>query len=74
LKDGTDVTKFAMAAGQSRDTDFIVEDGSIIAHTKIVGGGESDTIEFDAPAIGVYDFICSFPGHFSMMKGKFIVE
>ena len=23
---------------------------------------------------GTYDFICSFPAHYAMMKGKFIVE
>ncbi|MCA9748564.1 MAG: azurin, partial [Romboutsia sp.] len=23
---------------------------------------------------GTYDFMCSFPGHYSVMKGKFIVE
>ena len=40
----------------------------------MIGGGQSDTIEFDAPEPGTYDFICSFPGHYSVMKGKFIVE
>ncbi|SOE23635.1 azurin [Spirosomataceae bacterium TFI 002] len=74
LKDGTDIAKFAMAAGQARDSDYIADESSIIAHTKIIGGGESDTIEFDAPALGIYDFICSFPGHYAIMKGKFIVE
>ena len=29
---------------------------------------------FLPPKKGVYDFICSFPGHYAMMKGKFIVE
>ncbi|MEM6771051.1 MAG: plastocyanin/azurin family copper-binding protein, partial [Bacteroidota bacterium] len=27
-----------------------------------------------APAAGEYDFICTFPGHYGVMKGKFIVE
>jgi azurin len=31
-------------------------------------------IEFIAPEKGTYDYICSFPGHFAMMKGKLIVE
>ncbi|HBX64839.1 MAG TPA: azurin, partial [Balneolaceae bacterium] len=26
------------------------------------------------PEAGTYDFICSFPGHYALMKGKFIVE
>ena len=45
-----------------------------IAHTKMLGGGESDTIEFDAPAPGTYTFMCTFPGHYALMQGKFIVE
>ena len=40
----------------------------------MIGGGESVTIEFDAPEAGTYDFLCTFPAHFAMMKGKFIVK
>ena len=52
-------------------------DTRILAATKIVGGGESDTITFDTAALtagGDYTFFCSFVGHFAMMKGKFNVE
>ena len=47
---------------------------AIIAYTDLIGGGESSTITFDAPDKGIYDFICSFPGHWSIMKGKLIVK
>ena len=40
----------------------------------MLGGGEETTIEFEAPAKGEYTFICSFPGHYALMNGKFIVE
>ena len=40
----------------------------------IIGDGETAVIEFDSPAVGEYEFLCSFPGHSGMMKGKFIVE
>jgi azurin len=40
----------------------------------MLGGGETTTIAFTAPAAGTYDYICSFPGHYGMMKGKLIVE
>ena len=49
-------------------------EAQIVAHTKMLGGGESDVITFTAPAAGEYEFLCSFPGHFAMMKGKFIVK
>lgn len=75
LKKGTDLAAFAGAAMNAKDTDYVpAESPDVIAHTKIIGGGESVTITFDAPEAGTYDFICSFPGHYSMMKGKFIVE
>jgi azurin len=49
-------------------------DKRVIAHTKVVGGGQSDTIKFPASALkkgGDYTFICTFPGHSALMKGKF---
>ena len=45
----------------------------VIVHTKMLGGGESDTITFIAPENGFYTYICSFPGHWGLMKGKLIV-
>ncbi|MEM8998770.1 MAG: azurin [Bacteroidota bacterium] len=75
LKTGTDIGGFATDAAASRENDYIPEGTeSVIVHTKMLGGGESTTITFDAPAVGTYDFICSFPGHYSVMQGKFIVE
>lgn len=73
LAKGTDVAKFATAAMNDKATEYIPEKG-VLAHTKLIGGGESTTVEFTVPAKGTYDFICSFPGHYAMMKGKFIVE
>src|SRR5690606_920315 len=73
LTKGTDVQKFATAAMNEKATEYIPSK-RVLAHTKLIGGGESTTIEFTAPAKGTYDFICSFPGHYAMMKGKFIVE
>ena len=73
LTKGTDVTKFATAAMSEKGNEYIPSSG-VLAHTELIGGGESTTIEFTAPSKGTYDFICSFPGHYAMMKGKFIVE
>jgi azurin len=49
-------------------------DSRVLAHTKVIGGGESTTIKFstaDMKAGGDYSFFCSFPGHWAIMKGKF---
>lgn len=76
LKQGTDIASFGMEAASASATEYIPasQSDAIIAHTKLIGGGESTTITFDAPEPGTYDYICSFPGHYGVMRGKFIVE
>ena len=75
LKKGVNVSIFASKAAAARDNDYVPKNSKdVIAYTKIIGGGQTTSIEFDAPAVGVYDFICSFPGHYAIMKGKFVVE
>lgn len=42
----------------------------IIVHTKLVMPTASETIEFVAPAeAGDYPYICTFPGHWLLMRG-----
>ena len=75
LKPGVDMITFAAEAAKANDNGYIpVDTQDVIAHTDMIGGGQTTTIEFDAPEAGTYDFICSFPAHYAMMKGKFIVE
>ena len=76
LKEGVDLAAFGQKSATAMDNDYIPasEEGSIIAHTKMLGGGESDTIEFTAPAKGSYEYLCSFPGHYALMRGVLIVE
>lgn len=73
LAKGTDLVKFSQAAMKAKGNDYIPANG-VLAHTDLIGGGETTTVTFKAPAKGTYDFVCSFPGHYAMMKGKFIVE
>ena len=73
IKKDIDVDDYALRAVSARDNDYIPEGGDEIAFTKMLGGGESDTITFDAPEPGTYTFICSFPGHYQLMMGEFIV-
>ena len=73
IKKDVDIDDYALRAVSARDNDYIPEGGDEIAYTKMLGGGESDTITFDAPEPGTYTFICSFPGHYQLMMGEFIV-
>jgi azurin len=70
LKPGTVVADFGTKAMAAKATDYIpAGDPSVIAHTKLLGPGESDTLKFTAPAAGEYPFLCTFPGHFALMQG-----
>lgn len=68
--------KAALKAG--KDNGYLPKDmdDQIIAHTGLVGGGESDSVTFTAPKTpGDYEYICTFPGHFAAgMKGKLVVK
>ena len=74
LKPGTEIAAFGVKAAGAKDSDYIPAGDEAIAYTSLIGGGESTSVTFDAPAKGTYDFICSFPGHYGLMQGKFIVE
>ena len=77
LKAGTDVSAFAAAAMTHKETGYIPPEmaGSVIASTKMLGPGETDTVTFTAPAAGTYDFICTFPGHaLAGMRGTLTVK
>jgi azurin len=51
-------------------------DARVIAHTPLVGGGQTTSVTFDVSKIkdgGPYEFYCSFPGHATVMKGPISV-
>lgn len=79
LKSGSVVTDFAMKAMQAKEQDYVPQDeeskAKVLVHTKLLGGGESDTITFTAPeTAGAYPFLCTFPGHFGVMQGALTVK
>lgn len=51
-------------------------DDRIVASTRLVAGGESDSITFSLDALDAgtsYIYACTFPGHWSVMRGTFTV-
>jgi azurin len=59
-------------AGQEKNYTPVLKD--VLVGTSLVGPGKKTEIIFPAPAKGTYDFICTYPGHYKTMNGKFIVE
>ena len=75
LKPGVNTEEFVAAAQLARDNDYFPKDKAdqVVAYSKLLGGGESVTIEFVAPEAGTYQYICSYSSHWYMMKGEMIV-
>jgi azurin len=73
-----DPNKFIEASGIHMARDFVAPEfeSRVIAHTKLLGPGESDTVSFAAPREpGAYTYLCSFPGHCAIgMKGVLTVR
>lgn len=51
-------------------------DARVIAHSGMVGGGESTSVTFEVSKIadGGFSFFCSFPGHAALMQGTLTVK
>ena len=67
----------ADGANAKAENNFVkVGDERVVAHTKLIGGGEEDTVTFDVAKLAkgeAYEYFCSFPGHYAMMNGKIVL-
>ncbi|HTG45881.1 MAG TPA: HEAT repeat domain-containing protein, partial [Verrucomicrobiae bacterium] len=53
---------------------FVPRSRDIIAATRLLEGGQSATLQFTAPTEeGSHEFVCTFPGHWQVMFGQFVV-
>ncbi|MDO4904004.1 MAG: azurin [Lautropia sp.] len=73
-----DYKDVAKAGGKATLEDAYVpkDDARVLAHTKVIGGGETTSVKIPGDVLKAgedYTFFCSFPGHWSVMKGKFVV-
>ncbi|MFO1436994.1 MAG: PVC-type heme-binding CxxCH protein [Verrucomicrobiaceae bacterium] len=54
---------------------FIPDSPKILHKTKMLNQGDREVLRFTAPtAKGKYPYICTFPGHWLVMKGEMVVE
>ena len=71
--DAQGVANDGMGAGFANDH-IKKGDTRVIAHTKIIGGGQTTTVKFPTSVLKkgeAYTFVCTFPGHAALMKGAF---
>ena len=54
---------------------FIPQSKKILHHTQLIGPDKGEVLRFNAPKKrGVYPYLCTFPGHWIVMKGEMVVE
>ena len=72
-----DYQAVAQAGQAAGPPNFVPEgDARVIAATPVIGGGDEVSVTFDISGLeagGDYTYFCSFPGHFVLMFGKFVI-
>lgn len=74
--DLTAVNTDGMAAGAAADY-VKAGDTRVLAHSKVVGGGESTTVSIPVDKMkagSAYSFFCTFQGHATLMKGTITIK
>ncbi|AFT69606.1 Electron transfer protein azurin I [Alloalcanivorax dieselolei B5] len=74
--DFKDVAKAGMKAGP--ENGYVpADDDRVIGASDMIGGGQSTSLTITGNRLRAaedYTFFCSFPGHWTMMKGKLVVN
>ena len=58
----------------SKGRTYVPERNKIIAATAMLEAGESARLPVRALPAGEYDYVCTFPGHWTVMWGKIIAR
>ena len=81
LKHNTSIETIGIAANEMAKSPegvkkhFIPDDKRILHATRLLKPHSSETLRFLAPEKpGIYPFLCTFPGHWVLMKGEMIVK
>lgn len=73
-----DYMPLATVAAMAGPPEYLPEgDPRVLATTRMIGGGEETSVTFSLAGLeagGDYTYFCSFPGHYVLMNGKFIIE
>lgn len=67
-----DINPVGIAALQALDTDYIPMnmEESMFGWTELARPGETVYLTVTVPDPGTYPYICTYPGHFTMMQGR----
>jgi azurin len=70
VRPGTEAAVAAAGLSQGLAAGYLAEGPDVLAHSEMVQPGKTVELRFIAPhEPGKYPYICTFPGHYMMMKG-----
>ena len=70
---GKEASVAAEGLAKAATTGYVVPGPDVLAYTPLTKPGGTAEVTFTAPAPGNYPYICTFPGHYIMMKGVLTV-
>jgi azurin len=73
----SDVNPVGIAALQASKNEYVPQDelDRIFGYTAMAGPGETVSVTIAVPEEpGTYPYICTYPGHFTVMQGRLIVR
>lgn len=70
---GTEAKVAADGLAKGEAANYVAPSSDLLAYTKLVKPGTTAEVTFKAPTPGKYPYICTFPGHYIMMKGVLTV-
>jgi azurin len=73
VKTGTEASVAAAGLAKGAAESYVAPGPDVLAFTPLAAPGKSAEVTFKAPAPGAYPYVCTFPGHYMMMKGLLTV-
>ena len=73
VQKGKEASVAAAGLEKAPDAGYVVPGPDVLAYTPLTKPGATAETTFIAPAPGAYPYICTFPGHYIMMKGMLTV-
>lgn len=78
VKTRADIQPVGVAGIRARDTEYVPQDedslSRILYSTSLAKPGSTVFVTMTVPEPGTYPYICTYPGHFTMMQGDLVSE
>jgi azurin len=73
VKPGAEAAVAAAGLPAGPTGNYVTPGADVFAFAPLAQPGKTSEVTFQAPPAGSYPYICTFPGHYLMMKGTLVV-